>query len=318
MDPNQDKQSDPRQSLNYEDLKSSETTRQVNKPLGPKINLKPYPHEIKELKKTHKTIRIHKISRETKKKVLSKIFNKKTLKYAGIGIGSFLIFALIFNLPVIFLRISYSFKKPEPAKVQQAVVAENNKSQAQKVSPQNLIMIPKINVNAPVIYENSRDEGTVLLALRNGVVIYGGTALPGQKGNSVIIGHSSNDWWEPGDYKFIFALLDQVTNGDKIQINYDSKKYVYEVIDKKVVEPNNLSVLDPTPSPVLTLITCTPPGTSWKRLIVTAKQIEPTPEADKKALEAVGGAALQPKGTPLPSNAPSLLDQIQKFFTNLF
>ncbi len=214
------------------------------------------------------------------------------------------------------MRLSYSFKKPEPAKVRQAVVAQSGKTQAEKVPAQNLIMIPKINVNAPVIYEDSRDEATVLLALRNGVVHYGGTALPGQQGNSVIIGHSSNDWWEPGNYKFIFALLDQLTIGDKVQINYDSKKYVYEVSEKKVVEPNNLSVLDPTSQPVLTLITCTPPGTSWKRLIITAKQIEPIPASAQKTIEAVGGAALQPK--TLPSNAPSLLDQVQKFFTNLF
>jgi hypothetical protein len=112
-----------------------------------------------------------------------------------------------------------------------------------------------------------------------------------------IFGHSSNDWWQPGNYKQIFVLLDKLKAGDQIEITYQSKRYTYEVTGSRVVLPTAMSVLDPTSSPTLTLITCTPIGTSLKRLVVTAKQIDPAP--------GVGSAI--PVATPAPqaSAAPA-------------
>ena len=106
---------------------------------------------------------------------------------------------------------------------------------------------------------------------------YANTAMPGENGNSVFFGHSSNNWWIKGEYKFVFILLDKLEIGDTFVLHYNSKKYLYEVTEKKVVDPKEVSVLDQTSDPVVTLITCTPPGTSWKRLVVIGKQISPDP-----------------------------------------
>lgn len=140
------------------------------------------------------------------------------------------------------------------------------------------IIIPQIDVNVPVVYdEPSFAEEKVQKALERGVVHYGTTAKPGENGNVVIVGHSSNNWWDSGKYKFAFILLDKLQQNDEIVLHYQGTRYVYQVETKKVVEPTNTSVLNQTEEPRLTLITCTPPGTSWQRLIVQARQVTPDP-----------------------------------------
>lgn len=151
--------------------------------------------------------------------------------------------------------------------------ADNIRDQAiLEVPAENTLNIPKLNLHVPVVYGSGADEASFQKSLEHGVVHYPGTALPGQAGNVVMFGHSSNDWWEPGDYKFVFVLLSKMKSGDIIGVDYQSKRHYYVVTDIKVVEPTDVGVMYPTPAPTLTLITCTPPGTSLKRLIVQARE----------------------------------------------
>ena len=147
----------------------------------------------------------------------------------------------------------------------------------------NRIIIPKINKNVPIVGVSSesliqRDwqalEQEMQSALRSGVVHYPGTSLPGQTGNVVITGHSSYFPWDPGRFKDVFALLHDVDPGDQIIIYYNQEKFVYEITEKEVILPDDISVLKQTPQDQLTLITCTPIGTNLKRLIVTATPVE--------------------------------------------
>jgi LPXTG-site transpeptidase (sortase) family protein len=140
------------------------------------------------------------------------------------------------------------------------------------------IQIPSINVDAPVQYEPSTIEWKIQLALRNGPDHYGATAMPGQAGNTVIIGHSSGQPWAPGNYKFVFTMLDKMKVGDKIFLDYKGTRYIYRVGGTKVIQPTDMSVLAPTKTPQLTLITCTPVGTSKNRRVITAAQIYPNPD----------------------------------------
>ncbi|MBI5754366.1 class D sortase [Candidatus Peregrinibacteria bacterium] len=144
------------------------------------------------------------------------------------------------------------------------------------------IIIPRINQNIPVVkissdYLIKRDwdglEKQMQEALKDGVVHYPGTSLPGQTGNVVITGHSSYFPWDPGRFKDVFALLHDVVQGDRIVIYFNQDKYLYEVNDIKIILPDDISVLKQTPDNRITLITCTPVGTNLKRLIVTAKLI---------------------------------------------
>jgi len=143
----------------------------------------------------------------------------------------------------------------------------------------NRIIIPRINQNIPVVRVSSKSliqrdwnalEKEMQSALKDGVVHYPGTSLPGQSGNVAITGHSSYFPWDPGRFKDVFALLHEVVEGDKIVVYWDQKKYIYQVNAISVVLPKDIAVLKQTDTEQLTLVTCTPVGTNAKRLIVTA------------------------------------------------
>ena len=172
---------------------------------------------------------------------------------------------------------------------ERAVLAISTDSEAQKrqipsldmdVAPvDNRIIIPGINQNIPIVNVGSeslkrRDwaalEKDMQEALRDGVVHYPGTSVPGQTGNVVITGHSSYFPWDSGRFKDVFALLHHVDMGDRIVIFYNQDKYIYEVNNKKVVSPEDIEVLKQVPGEQLTLITCTPLGTNLRRLVITA------------------------------------------------
>ncbi|MBP6880024.1 sortase [Candidatus Saccharibacteria bacterium] len=182
----------------------------------------------------------------------------------------------------------------------------------QEVAPESKVIIPKINVNVPVNYDiTTYDEATIQRGLENGVVHYANTALPGQVGNNVILGHNTNNFWNSGNYKTAFVLLDRLENGDTIELHYNSKRYVYEVFNKKVVEPNDFSLINQqVQEPIVSLITCTPPGTSWQRLFVQARQISPVPDKSKPENQ----ADVPTTGKSVPSAPPSLLNNLLKSF----
>jgi len=147
----------------------------------------------------------------------------------------------------------------------------------------NRIIIPKIGKNAPLVEmstehiegENWHElENQIQDGLRNGVVHYPGTAKPGQFGNVFLTGHSSYYPWDNGKYKDIFALLGQLEIGEEFYIYYDQKRYVYRIQSKEEVQPDNVSVLSqPKDRRIATLMTCTPVGTTLRRLIITAEQV---------------------------------------------
>lgn len=142
------------------------------------------------------------------------------------------------------------------------------------------IIIPKINVQLPVVYNlPSAEESVVQANLNNGVIHYPQTALPGQLGNAAYFGHSSNNIFNSGKYKFAFVLLRELVPGDIFYLTFEGKVYSYRVFDKRVVAPSDTWVLGPVQGKpaTATLITCDPPGTSRDRLVVWGEQISPDP-----------------------------------------
>ena len=221
--------------------------------------------------------------------------------------GVFLLVLMVFKAPVMINQLQYNFGTKKVAPIAAIVPA------TEAIPAENTISIPKINVKAPVGYEPSIQETAIQRALQDGVVHYGNTALPGTAGNVAIFGHSSNDWWEPGNYKFVFVLLDKLAPGDQITMDYQSKRYSYVVTETKVVEPTNVSVLNATSTPTLTLITCSPPGTSLKRLVVSAKQVSPDPTNSQVAVVTPSVQAPAALAT-----SPSFLDQLTQSFNGIF
>ncbi len=180
------------------------------------------------------------------------------------------------------------------------------------VGPETKMIIPKINVDAPIVMNVGPSHEEQLSAMANGIahVRYpGASAEPGQVGNSVFSAHSSSDWTDTGAYKFIFVQLERLAVDDVIYINYKSKRYSYKIYDTKVVQPTEINALSYTGNdPIITLITCVPLGTAEKRLLIFAKQVSPDPQQAPKA---------NPKNEPAPAQsaqmtgtAPTLLERL--------
>jgi len=196
-------------------------------------------------------------------------------KEALIGLAVYFILIVFLNIPLWMNRVT----PPRPLAnvpvflppVSEAVEVKEELAPTQATQ----LLVPKLGVIAPIVDVSSFDEPVIQEGLKHGVVRYPGTGIPGKAGNNFITGHSSVWWWETGDYKYVFMKLDQLTAGDEAIVYYQGKIYRYRFLDAKLVDPADTSVIDPTPEPILTLMTCWPPGTVSKRLVVRFEQTSP-------------------------------------------
>lgn len=129
------------------------------------------------------------------------------------------------------------------------------------------LTVPALKIEKEKVWVDSND-------LSKGLVHLPGSALPGEKGNVFISGHSASS---PlfGFKKAIFAKLQDLKKGDKIIVEANNTKYVYQVDVLEVVNPSDLSVISPPDllNRFISLMTCVPPGLNFKRLIVLGKML---------------------------------------------
>jgi len=139
----------------------------------------------------------------------------------------------------------------------------------------NSIYLPTIKTYAPVSWGIINQNRKINKALEEGVVHIAGTALPGQKGNVYIAGHSSNNSWAKGGYNQVFADLDKLAIDDIIYLRNGMGTFVYQVRGKDILPANDISPMNQGENRILALSTCWPVGTSEKRLVITAEQTYP-------------------------------------------
>lgn len=126
------------------------------------------------------------------------------------------------------------------------------------------ISIPKMEIEKAITKVDS-------LNFYDNLSHFPGTALPGEAGNVFITGHSVlPQFANPKNYGAIFTKLPELEIGDVVYVELEGKNYTYVVQYKKIVDPKDLSVLKPISRDAknLTLMTCVPPGTSLKRMVV--------------------------------------------------
>lgn len=241
-----------------------------------------------------------------------KLQTKHHLQSLLFGLGMGLIVIIIFMFGFFNEIIIAPFIQPSRTSASTPLIVTSD-----SVAPTNKteVIIPKINVEIPVDYSmTTTDEAIIEDALESGVVHYPTTAKPGENGNTSFFGHSSNNIFNKGKYKFAFVLLHTLETGDTFYLTYNGKVYVYKVFSKRVVDPSEVSVLDPIAGhpATATLITCDPPGTSLHRLIIAADQISPDPGGNGQAAPAAAIAATEPDN--LPGNGPTLLGRFARSF----
>lgn len=125
----------------------------------------------------------------------------------------------------------------------------------------------------PTLHITNAFVSSTDMNLANHLVSLPGTSLPPDKGNAVIFGHSTlPQLFNPNDYKTIFADAYKLQIGDNMQTVVNNITYTYKIFSITVVDPEDTSVLEQQyDDSYLTVITCTPPGTVWKRLIIKAR-----------------------------------------------
>jgi LPXTG-site transpeptidase (sortase) family protein len=207
----------------------------------------------------------------------------KVSKPMFFGLTALAVFIIAFvglNFQSFYLR-SVEWKQDEPPAnvknlISQKTVAKNGQAlpQSQPARPKpvydkpNSIVLYKINIEAPLVFASGTSQKELNAALNQGVLVYPGSKLPGERGNIFLSGHSSAYPWAHTKYAQVFTLLDKLETGDIVTIYFNKNKYDYEVIKKYVTMPENLKLDTSDQGKNLTLSTCWPIGTAWKRLVV--------------------------------------------------
>ena len=146
------------------------------------------------------------------------------------------------------------------------------------ISPDQMLtrlVIPKIEMDAIVVEGASRKQ------LSEGPGHMKDTAQPGEAGNAVITAHRDT----------FFRHIYELNKGDQIQVRRSGRTFTYEVTGKRIVMPQDVSVIRQTDDPQLTLITCYPTyyiGPAPKRLVVFSRLVETDGQPSSQAAQAHG------------------------------
>lgn len=190
-------------------------------------------------------------------------------------------YSLVIGIVLIVISLAIPMSTFAPvfkAEVDYRINQKNNKiingelAEPTPVDPEFSIVIPKINANTKVIKNVDPFNSTIYQsALTKGVAHAKNTATPDQSGNVFIFAHSAGNWYQANQFNAVFYLLNKLEAGDEIIVYYQSKKYNYTVSQSKFIEGNELTYMESKVNQKqLTLMTCWPPGTTLKRLIIIA------------------------------------------------
>ncbi len=245
---------------------------------------------------------------------------RKSRHFVPIAVGlTVLLLGLLFQYNQVIIANAVAFMSPGGSEVNDISAIDPTVSTNVHENP--TLMIPKLNVEVPVAFGAKSDVKSMAAAMTNGVAhfsIPGASAVPGEIGNFAVSGHSAGNVYETSQYKFIFSGLTRMAEGDLIYMDYNGTRYSYRVTGTNTVDPSDSAALrrianDNPNKPMITLITCTPLGTSKYRLLVYGEQIHPSTD-DKTASQAPATNTDSEEHT-MPKNSDSPLEQFWKWLT---
>ncbi|WP_404454380.1 class D sortase [Oceanobacillus kapialis] len=155
----------------------------------------------------------------------------------------------------------------EGAKESDETASEQPAETAESFSPEmgntaGILHIPRLDAELPIVEGTDEDE------LEKGVGHYRGTAYPGQNDQIVLSGHRDT----------VFRSMGELELGDHLTVKVPYGNFTYEIVDTKIVDADDRTVISPTaPEEVLTLTTCYPfsfVGSAPDRYIITALPVE--------------------------------------------
>jgi len=192
-------------------------------------------------------------------------------KLLPVFIFLFLTFSLVINWNKVSWIFNYRAVSGVFSEFCQADFFKKEAKPADYYEKENGVEIPKIGISAPLI--SVEPGGQVEKSLDSGVVHFPDSVLPGEAGQTVILGHSAPAGWPEIKYDWVFSRLDELAEGDEIIVYFNHEKFSYFVDRKIFLErgeeiPQNLTNSENS----LVLISCWPPGKDIKRIAVVASQ----------------------------------------------
>lgn len=198
---------------------------------------------------------------------------QKAFLFGGISLilFSFLLFGLILY-PLLRAELKYQI-----ASIYGKSASHSFK--LSKINPSNdefKVIIPKIDVNSKVLPNiDPFNKQEYLNALSQGAAQAKGSANPGKEGNVFIFAHSTDSPLNVTRFNAVFYLISKLTAGDEIYLLYQGKSYTYIVEQIQIINPAELNYLNnQEKGQSLTLMTCWPPGTTLKRMLVKSHLVK--------------------------------------------
>ncbi|MFC1662861.1 sortase [Patescibacteria group bacterium] len=185
-----------------------------------------------------------------------------------LGISLMTIGAAIIIYPL-WPVIRYEILRPEPSFPYATKLSANPElfhlpeinTKSEFIPQDNRLVVPKIGVDIPIT------EGADENALYRGAWRIPYTSNPIDGGNTVLSAHRFQYTAGP----MTFFLLPKLEPDDTFIVYWQGQEYDYQVTDKKVVHRSEVSVLNNTESPQVTLFTCTPVyqrNSEWRLVII--------------------------------------------------
>lgn len=193
----------------------------------------------------------------------------------------FLISFLIINWSEIYWLFHYravlgaasNFFRKAQAEISSSFFSENQIATFPYSEKENTLEISQLGIVAPIIHMENSNEKDLHEALDRGVVLFPNSALPGEIGETIILGHSAPPNWPKIKYDWVFSRLNELNGGEEITIHFNHRKYTYSVAKKaflnrgEAIPQSDLTNYKNT----LVLISCWPPGKDLKRIAVEAE-----------------------------------------------
>lgn len=164
----------------------------------------------------------------------------------------------------------YTYNPQTGAQVEVKIDKEYSKPMyldIESIGIKNIKITPNVDSENEKVYDQY---------LKTGVAHFKGTPLPGDGGNSFIYGHSAIESFftnHSNNPETIFSKLDGIDIGQEVTVKKDDKVLEYIVRNKKIVSPDDFSILQPANNKeTITMMTCWPLGIGTKRLIIIAER----------------------------------------------
>ncbi|HUW22096.1 MAG TPA: sortase [Candidatus Bathyarchaeia archaeon] len=136
------------------------------------------------------------------------------------------------------------------------------------------LIITKLGLNEKVVEEVEFYDPVKLKAgLRRGLAHVKSSALPGDFGAVLIVGHPLNSFFNTDRLHPDFYLVNKLAVGDEIVIYYHDRGYVYQVAKKSFAPPTYLDFFDPGEEKKLVLVSGYPPGMAVRLLVIEAEPV---------------------------------------------